>query len=42
MKEANIKTIEQYLKSLPDSVAEQVIAFVSYLNYIKLVLQLPL
>jgi len=35
MKQANIKTIENYLLSLPDSVAEQVVAFVSYLNYMQ-------
>jgi hypothetical protein len=35
MKQANIKTIENYLTSLPDSAAEQVITFVSYLNYLQ-------
>ena len=35
MKQANIKSIENYLISLPDSVAEQVITFVSYLNYLQ-------
>ena len=33
MKQTNIKTIENYLINLPDSAAEQVITFVSYLNY---------
>ena len=35
MKQANIKTIENYLISLPDSVAEQVVTYVSYLNYMQ-------
>jgi len=35
MKQANIRTIENYLMSLPDSAAEQVVAFVSYLNYMQ-------
>jgi len=35
MKQANIQTIENYLLSLPDSVTEQVVAFVSYLNYMQ-------
>ena len=35
MKQANIETIDNYLKSLPDSVTEQVVTFVSYLNYIQ-------
>ena len=35
MKQANIKTIENYLVSLPDSVAEQVVTFVSYLSYMQ-------
>ena len=35
MKQANIKTIENYLLSLPDSAVEQVVAFVGYLNYIQ-------
>ena len=35
MKQANIKTIEDYLISLPDSVADQVVSFVSYLNYMQ-------
>jgi len=35
MQKASIKKIEKYLTSLPDSALEQVIAFVSYLNYMK-------
>ena len=35
MQKAKIKTIEKYLVSLPDSASEQVVAFVSYLNYMK-------
>ena len=35
MEKANIKTIENYLLMLPDSAAEQVITFVSYLNYLQ-------
>ena len=35
MKQANINTIKNYLATLPDSAAEQVITFVSYLNYLK-------
>ena len=35
MKQVNIETIENYLKSLPDSVTEQVVTFVSYLNYMQ-------
>ena len=35
MKQANIKTIENYLISLPDSVTEQIVTFVSYLNYLQ-------
>ena len=35
MKQANIETIEKYLISLPDSVTEQVVTFVSYLNYLQ-------
>jgi len=35
MQKAKIKVIEKYLTSLPDSASEQVVAFVSYLNYMK-------
>ena len=35
MQKAKIKKIEKYLTSLPDSASEQVVAFVSYLNYMK-------
>jgi hypothetical protein len=35
MQKAKIKVIEKYLISLPDSASEQVISFVSYLNYMK-------
>jgi len=35
MQKARIKTIEKYLTSLPDSASEQVVAFVSFLNYMK-------
>ena len=35
MKQTNIETIESYLTTLPDSAAEQVVMFVSYLNYVK-------
>ena len=35
MQKEKIRTIEKYLTSLPDFAAEQVIAFVSYLNYMK-------
>jgi hypothetical protein len=35
MQKAKIKTIEKYLTSLPDFASEQVVAFVSYLNYMK-------
>ena len=35
MQKAKIKTIEKYLTSLPDSASEQVVAFVSYLNFMK-------
>ena len=35
MQKAKIKVIEKYLTSLPDSATEQVVAFVSYLNYMK-------
>jgi len=35
MQKAKIKTIEKYLSSLPDSASEQVVAFVSYLSYMK-------
>lgn len=35
MQKEKIRTIEKYLTSLPDSAAEQVITFVSYLNYMK-------
>ena len=33
MKQTKIKKIERYLNELPDSVEEQVIAFLGYLNY---------
>jgi len=35
MKQANIEAIENYLTLLPDSVTDQVVAFVSYLNYMQ-------
>ena len=35
MQKAKIKVIEKYLVSLPDTASEQVVAFVSYLNYMK-------
>ena len=35
MEQANIKTIENYLSTLPDSAAPQVVSFVSYLNYLQ-------
>ena len=35
MQKTKIKVIEKYLVSLPDSASEQVVAFVSYLNYMK-------
>ena len=35
MQKTKIKTIEKYLAALPDSASEQVVAFVSYLNYMK-------
>jgi len=35
VQKTKIKTIEKYLTSLPDSASEQVVAFVSYLNYMK-------
>jgi hypothetical protein len=35
MRQASIKTIENYLTNLPDSAMEQVITFVSYLNYLQ-------
>ena len=35
MKQVNIKIIENYLTTLPDSAADQVIMFVSYLNYVQ-------
>ena len=35
MQKAKIKVIEKYLASLPDTASEQVVAFVSYLNYMK-------
>jgi hypothetical protein len=35
MQKEKIRNIEKYLISLPDSAAEQVIAFVSYLNYMR-------
>lgn len=35
MQKTNIKRIEKYLSKLPDSAGEQVIAFVSYLNFMK-------
>jgi hypothetical protein len=35
MQKTKIKLIEKYLISLPDSASEQVVAFVSYLNYMK-------
>jgi hypothetical protein len=35
MQKTNIKKIEKYLTSLPDSALEHVVAFVSYLNYMK-------
>ncbi|MDR1452437.1 MAG: hypothetical protein LBJ25_00470 [Candidatus Margulisbacteria bacterium] len=35
MQRTKIKTIEKYLTRLPDSAVEQVIAFVSYLNFMK-------
>ena len=35
MKQVNIKTIENYLSTLPDSAVEQVVMFVSYLNYLQ-------
>ena len=35
VQKAKIKTIEKYLTSLPDSASEQVVAFVSYLNYMR-------
>jgi len=35
VQKAKIKAIEKYLVSLPDSATEQVVAFVSYLNYMK-------
>jgi hypothetical protein len=35
MQKTKIKTIEKYLTQLPDSAGEQVIAFVSYLNFMK-------
>ena len=35
MKKSKIKDIEKYLLDLPDSAASQVIAFVSYLNFMK-------
>jgi len=35
MQKAKIKTIEKYLTLLPDSATEQVISFVSYLNFMK-------
>ena len=35
MEKANIKTIENYLTALPDSAAEQIITFVSYLSYLQ-------
>jgi hypothetical protein len=35
MQKAKIKVIEKYLASLPDSASEQVVAFVSYLNFMQ-------
>ena len=35
MQKTKIKVIEKYLVSLPDSALDQVVAFVSYLNYMK-------
>ena len=35
MQKTKIKVIEKYLVSLPDSALEQVVTFVSYLNYMK-------
>jgi len=35
MQKTKIKTIEKYLTSLPDSASEHVVAFVSYLSYMK-------
>jgi len=35
MQKAKIKTIEKYLTLLPDSSLDQVISFVSYLNFMK-------
>ena len=35
MRKTKIRVIEKYLASLPDSASEQVVAFVSYLNYMK-------
>ncbi|GBR72539.1 hypothetical protein NO1_0050 [Candidatus Termititenax aidoneus] len=35
MQKTKIKTIEKYLTRLPDSAVEQVITFISYLNFMK-------
>jgi hypothetical protein len=35
MEQASIKTVEKYLVTLPDSALEQVVTFVSYLNYLQ-------